>query len=204
MKLAAQYSHFNGLEWLVYHHPEFWDEIQDVISSVDAEACKTKVSEEATMLGELLYSPTAMNAAFRDGFDQKSWSKAGRTDYYVADDVKTNQELLNLDFSEQREFLKAINKPLISTYNSADFLKERVSVEVQFGKYSFVQFDIFVKHTADFMHDRIDLGVEIVPTKILEKQMSSGPPYFEKHLHEIVRQGRTFPPVPLLLLGVEP
>lgn len=75
---------------------------------------------------------------------------------------------------------------------------------MQFGKYSFVQFDLFIKHTADFMHDRIDLGIEIVPTKVLEKQMSSGPPYFEKHLHEIVRQGRTFPPVPLILIGVEP
>ncbi len=204
MKLASHYSHFNGLEWLVYHHPEYWVEIQDVIESVDAESCKTKISKEKTMKGRLLYSPEDMNAAYLKEFGERSWAKAGRTNYYVTDDASLNRRLVKLTLPEQRALLEEEEKPLIKTYNSADFRKERVSVEVQFGKYSFVQFDLFVKHTADFMHDRIDLGVEIVPTKILEEQMSSGPPYFEKHLHEIVRQGRTFPPVPLLLLGVEP
>lgn len=204
MKLASYYSHFNGLEWLVYHHPNYWDEIKDVIATVDAEACKTKVSKEKTMAGKLLYSPPEMNSAFKRGFREKQWNTAGRTNYFVADDAETNKELLKLSFAQQKQYLEDRGKPLIETYNSADFKKGRVSVEVQFGKYSFVQFDLFVKHTADFMHNRIDLGVEIVPTKSLELQMSSGPPYFEKHLHEIVRQGRTFPPVPLLLIGVEP
>ena len=73
------------------------------------------------------------------------------------------------------------------------------------GFYFFVvQFDIFIKHASDYMNDRIDVGVEIVPMKSMEDEMSSGPPYFEKHLHEIQRQGRIFPPVPLVLIGIEP
>ena len=46
MRSVEQYSHLNGLEYLLVHHPALWDEVQDVIASVDAEACKTKVSRE--------------------------------------------------------------------------------------------------------------------------------------------------------------
>lgn len=61
MRIAAQYSHLNGLEYMLVHHKELWREIQEVIASVDAEACKTKVSNEKTIRGKLLYSPVDMN-----------------------------------------------------------------------------------------------------------------------------------------------
>ncbi|MAE44866.1 MAG: hypothetical protein CMF63_07780 [Magnetovibrio sp.] len=63
---------------------------------------------------------------------------------------------------------------------------------------------IFIKHAADYMQDRIDLGIEIVPMKSMEREMSSGLPYYEKYFHEILRQGRIFPPVPLILVGIKP
>ena len=34
------------------------------------------------------------------------------------------------------------------SYNQTDFVKDRVAVEVQFGKYAFVAHDLFVKHSA--------------------------------------------------------
>ncbi len=82
--------------------------------------------------------------------------------------------------------------------------KERVAVEVQFGKYAFVAFDLFVKHMAFYIADKIDLGVEIMPMKRLQKDMSSGPSYYERELNNLVREGRGVPPVPLVLFGVEP
>ena len=36
MKVAAQYSHLNGLEFLIVHHGDLL-----VVGSVDAEACRT-------------------------------------------------------------------------------------------------------------------------------------------------------------------
>jgi predicted patatin/cPLA2 family phospholipase len=65
MKIAETYSHLNGLEFLLVHKPKLWEEIQAVISSVDASKCKTKVPKEKTMKGKLLFSPIDMNAAFR-------------------------------------------------------------------------------------------------------------------------------------------
>ena len=44
MRIAAQYSHLNGLEYMLVHHKDLWNEIRDAIGQVDAEACKTKVS----------------------------------------------------------------------------------------------------------------------------------------------------------------
>lgn len=50
----------------------------------------------------------------------------------------------------------------------------------------------------------INLGVEILPTKKMQMQMSSGIAYFEGEVYNVMRQGRNSPPVPLLILGVEP
>lgn len=204
MKIGAKYSHLNGLEWLMFHRPDYWSELVEAIAEVDATACKTKVSAEKTMLGRLLYSPAELNIAFTKALQKRGWGKRNRTDYFVTDSADLNREALKLSLKDQKALIQRHGKTPIPTSNTADFGKGRVSVEVQFGKYSFVQFDLFIKHAADYIHDRIDLGIEIVPMKSLETEMSSGPPYFEKHLHEIVRQGRIFPPVPLILIGVEP
>lgn len=61
MKIVEIYSHLNGLEYLQVHLPELWEEIKEVIESVDAEVCKTKKSKEKNKVGKLLYSPIEMN-----------------------------------------------------------------------------------------------------------------------------------------------
>lgn len=78
-----------------------------------------------------------------------------------------------------------------------------MAVEVQLGKYSFISYDLFVKHMAFYVGDKIDLGVEILPTKAMQTQMSSGPGYYEHALYQIARQGRGVPAVPLVLVGIE-
>jgi hypothetical protein len=83
-------------------------------------------------------------------------------------------------------------------------VQDRVAVEVQFGKYAFVAYDLFVKHLAFYVGDRIDVGVEILPMKSLQMEMSSGVPYYEGELYNVIRQGRGVPAVPLLIVGVEP
>ena len=80
-------------------------------------------------------------------------------------------------------------------------MKDRIAVEVQFGKYSFVAFDLFVKHMAFFIGDVIDLGIEILPMKELQAEMSSNPSYYEGELYNLIRQGRG---VPLVMIGIAP
>ena len=50
---------------------------------------------------------------------------------------------------------------------------------------------------------RIKVGVEVLPMKALSDEMSSGPTFYEKDLNNLVRQGRSTPAVPLVLIGVD-
>lgn len=203
MRIGAQYSHLNGLEYLIVHEPDLWDEIQSVIADVDAGICRTKVSGEKTKRGRILYSPIDMNNEFKRRFSSRNW-KASRTAYWVTEDARLVRKTMNMSPREQKEQIEAAGLRPIYSYNQTDFVKQRVAVEVQFGKYFAVAYDLFVKHLAFFVGDVVDVGVEIVPMKELQEEMSSGVPYYEGELYNLIREGRGVPPVPLLLIGVAP
>ncbi len=203
MRIAAYHSHLNGLEYLKVHRPAMWKEIKSVIRSVDAAKCLTKVSKEKRMKGKVLYSPKDMNAAMRRGFRSHRWQES-RVSYWVTKDAKLIRKTLQMPTAEQKREIEAAGAQAISSYNQTDFVKSRIAVEVQFGKYAFVAFDLFVKHLAFYVGDIIDVGVEILPMKELQTQMSSGPGYYEGELYNLIREGRGVPGVPLVLVGVAP
>lgn len=203
MKIIETYSHLNGLEFLIVHKPKLWKEIQKVISSVDAEKCKTKVSKEKGMVGKLLYSPIDMNANFKELLSSAKWNES-RVSYWVTKNEKLIRKTLTLDAKEQKKEIEEAGESPIYSYNQTDFVKERVAIEVQFGKYSFVAYDLFVKHLAFYVGDKIDVGIEILPMKALQVEMSSGVSYYEGELYNVIRQGRGVPSVPLVILGIEP
>lgn len=203
MRIIEKYSHLNGLEFLLVHKPGLWDEVQDVIKQADATKCKTKVSKEIRSQGRVFYSPRAMNKAIRAGFSRHHWSER-RISYWVSSDARLIRKTLFMAATEQKAEIESANlKPLFS-FNQTDFVKERVAVEVQFGKYAFVAYDLFVKHLAFYVGDVIDVGIEILPMKELQQQMSSGVGYYEGELYNLVREGRGVPSVPLILIGVAP
>lgn len=203
MRIAETYSHLNGLEYLLVHKPELWQEILEVVEKVDAVQCKTKVSKEKTMRGDLLFSPIEMNSAFRQFLRERNW-KESRVRYWVTRSERLIRKTLTLPAKQQKTEIELAGEKPIFSYNQTDFEKDRVAIEVQFGKYAFVAYDLFVKHLAFYVGDHIDVGVEILPTKALQSQMSSGVGYYEAELYNVVRQGRGVPAVPLVLVGVEP
>ncbi len=103
---------------------------------------------------------------------------------------------------EQKTQIEQAGERAIFSYNQTDFVKNRVAVEIQFGKYSFVAFELFVKHLAFYLRDIIDVGVEILPMKMLQSEISSGPSYYEGELYNLIREGRGVPAVPLVLIGI--
>jgi hypothetical protein len=203
MKIVEVYSHLNGREFLLVHKPKLWDEIQAVIKKVDAHACKTKVSKEKNMVGKLLFSPVAMNSEFRDLLRKRKWNES-RVSYWVTKSEKLIRKTLTMSPKQQKKEIEAAGEVPIFSYNQTDFVKERVAIEVQFGKYAFVAYDLFVKHLAFYVGDQIDVGVEILPMKSLQSQMSSGVPYYEGEFYNVIRQGRGVPAVPLVVIGIEP
>ena len=202
MKIAEVYSHLNGLEYLFVHKKKLWEELKTVVSLVDAKKCKTKKSKEKTKKGKTLYSPIEMNEKFKKLLGQKKW-KESRVKYWVTKNEKLIRKTLTMDQEDQKREIESTGEVPIMSYNQTDFVKNRVAVEVQFGKYAFVAYDLFVKHLAFYVGDTIDVGIEILPMKSLQKNMSSGVSYYEGELYNVVRQGRGVPAVPLVLIGVE-
>lgn len=203
MRIAAYYSHLNGLEFLQVHHSSLWDEIVQIIKRVDASSCRTKVSKEARMMGDLLYSPVDLNAALSAGFKNLGWNQR-RTNYWVTSDTRLIRKTMNMPPAQQRAEIEAAGQVGIPSYNQTDFVKNRVAVEVQFGKYAFVAYDLFVKHMAFYVGDVIDVGIEILPMKELQALMSSGVAYYEGELYNLIREGRGVPAVPLVMVGIAP
>jgi hypothetical protein len=204
MKIAQKYSHLNGEEYFMVHHNDLYEEIGSVIEGIDAGQFRTKVSKEKRKLGNLLLSPIDLNIAFKAAFERCGWTES-RYDYYITLNRELMDRSVSMNAKEQKDFLMANGETeAIYSYNQTDFVKDKIAVEVQFGKYAFVAFDLFVKHMLFYSGGVINLGIEILPTKQMQSQMSSGIAYFEGEVYNVMRQGRNSPPVPLLILGIEP
>lgn len=202
MKIAKTYSHLNGEEYLIVHHPELYEEIKAAISSIDAESFRTKVSEEKTKAGKLLYAPKELNKQFKSLLNNKGW-KESVYKYHITNKREFIDELLQLPYQKQSEYLQDREEPILYSYKQTDFVKDKIAIEVQFGKYAFVAFDLFVKHLLFYSGNVINLGIEILPTKKMSNEMSSGVAYYEGEVYNVMRSGRGNPPVPLLIIGIE-
>jgi hypothetical protein len=203
MRIVERYSHQNGYEHILVHRPKAWGEIEEAIGEVDAAACRTKVSEEKRIKGRLLYSPEAINGRYAEDLSARGWREQ-RTSYWVTADQRLIRKTLSLPPQEQKREIEAAGATALYSYNQTDFVKDRIAIEVQLAKYAFVAYDLFVKHMAFFVGDVIDVGVEIVPMKELQAGMSSGVPYYEGALYDLIRQGRGVPAVRLVLVGIAP
>lgn len=62
----------------------------------------------------------------------------------------------------------------------------------------------YIGHLGRYIIDQIDVGIEILPMKSMQAQMSSGVAYYEGELYNVVRQGRGVPAVPLVIVGIAP
>lgn len=204
MRVVEEYSHLNGKEYLLVHHPAIISEIHDIIGEIDASVLRTKISKEKTMRGKDLFSPKALNVAFRQSFDKRQWRERRYT-YCVSTKYHEVRAMTPLSYEEQKDYLrsKGVDDPILS-FKQTDFVKDEVAVEVQFGKYAFVAFDLFVKHLLFYSSGIVNVGVEIIPMKEMQKDMSSGVAYFEGEVYNILRHGRNTPAVPLVVIGIAP
>ncbi len=203
MVIANLYSHLNGYEYMLVHRKEQWEQIENAIASINANDY-TKVSKAKPTFGKVIYNQKAINKKFEELLFPLGW-KSVSIHYYVCDDIPTARVIANIrDKKEQKQIIEENGHIALKTNNQVDFVKDRVAVEVQFGKYFSVAYDLHVKHTFFFLRDDIDVGIEIIPTKKMEMYMDTGVPWFENELANVIREGRSNPSVPIVLVGIEP
>jgi len=179
MNIVYEYSHLGGAEILHVRYPDHEREIYSVIAEVRAE--RTKVSKEKTMRGKMLYAPKAMNRQFKEAFASRGYREL-RDKYTIT--------IPNSDVA------------ITGAYKQIDFVKGDVMVEVQFGKYAFMFYDM-AKFQYFFNENKTHVGVEILPCHALKKEMSSGVSYGEQLVYDIERLKRHFPAVPVKLILID-
>ncbi|HZS75242.1 MAG TPA: BglII/BstYI family type II restriction endonuclease [Ktedonobacteraceae bacterium] len=191
MLIAGMYSFKQGKEVISQLHRPELEEVLQTIEAIDAEQCKTKISKEKTMRDRVLYSPPALNQAFKQEFTNKGW---------------LNHKVI-AEYSH--EFYVPGYKPRTKTgrepqpFRDMDFVKNKLGVEVQFGKYSFMVYNVCAKMTIFAKLGVIDCGVEIVPVKALADEMSTGVSYFEQFVWELEHRGISDIDIPVLILGID-
>ena len=203
MRIAAIHSHVNGHEYILSHRPHMWQELVNCIESIDSRASAIAGRREDAPTGWEPCGPVELRRRFSAELRLRGWT-AARARHWTTADYALMCKIANLSAQEQKRRIEASGHVPISLSERTDFVKERIAVEVQLGKYSFIAYDLFVKHMAFFVGDVIDVGVEILAMKELQSEMSSGIGYYAGALYDLIRQGRGVPAVPLVLVGIAP
>ncbi|MCL2218856.1 MAG: restriction endonuclease [Chitinispirillia bacterium] len=191
MKVVAEYNFNNGKEFIGREYEDELREIYQVINSVDALEFKTKVSKEKTMAGKLLFAPKKLNKAFGTSFKLLGW----------------NNHKVECDYSQGTylENYKPATTSRGKPFRDMDFIKppKKLGVEVQFGKYAFMVYNVCAKMTIFKNLGIINAGIEIVPVKRLADEMSTGVSYFEQFAWDLQHRGVSDIDIPVLILGID-
>ncbi|MBE0338717.1 BglII/BstYI family type II restriction endonuclease [Paenibacillus sp. 23TSA30-6] len=172
--IADEYEHMRGKTILKAAYPELFEEILWVLQNTNI-PMPSKTSREKTKSEALVFSGKDFNKPLSASFKTKDWKKR------------------KIRFTKEHRYGIEV-----------DFTKGLVGIEVQFGKYSFVHHD-FNKFLYLFKNreNPIDVGVEIVPVKNLQKQFYTGPASFESVIASLKSLQRNDPPVPLWIIGID-
>jgi hypothetical protein len=187
MKIAGVYSFNGGKEAIEIKFGAELREVKQIIAAVDSIQYKTKTSLEKTMPGKTFYSPRALNKAFRTEFEARNWQK-----YKVRCDYPAEY------------YVSGYVPPALSkgAFREMDFVKNRVGIEIQFGKYAFMVYNVCAKMTIFHNMGIIDVGIEIVPLKAFADDMSTGVSYFEQFIWDLEHRGIADIDIPVLILGM--
>lgn len=190
MRVIGRYSFKGGEAFIREHHPQELAEVEAAIASIDATTHRTKKSREKTMTDKMLYSPKSLNLAFGAFMRPLGWSnkrvKCTYSTTYYTIDYKPAQPL---------------RKPS-DPFRDMDFLKNGLGVEVQFGKYAFMVYNVCAKMTIFHKLGFIDSGIEVVPLKQFADDMSTGVSYFEQIVWDLEQRGEADIDIPVLVLGI--
>jgi len=187
MIIAGIYSFNQGQEIIESNYAAELTEVKQVIAAVKSEQHKTKTSREKTMPGKKLYSPRSLNEAFKAEFEARQWQK--------------HREMCEYP---DRYYTSGYIPSVLSkgAFREMDFVKNHVGVEVQFGKYAFMVYNVCAKMTIFHNMGVIDVGIEIVPLKAFADDMSSGVSYFEQFVWDLEHRGIADIDIPVLILGM--
>jgi len=204
MRITDAYLHNGSSGEIIEEYGDVISELFNVIEQVDAEDIFVKDSNESRYSDIFLASPVTMNHMILiEGLHKKGWAVdhgSARGKEYVEkiglEPKSVSDPICAVDIAPNERWGK----------RSVDGYRDGVAVEIQFGKYAFMMYDVLAKFGHFTKQQRMDLGVELVPSNKLYSNMSSGPGYFEQIKAELEHLPDEYvneeSQVPALILGV--
>lgn len=176
IRIVDSYSHMFGEAVLDQLHPALKKEVVLVLTTTPIGE-PSKPSLEKTKQGKIVWSGKDFNGPVGREFRRGGWKRR------------------KVFFPNQARY-----------FIDVDYCKEQVAVEIQFGKYAFVQHDFskfryLFEETSD--DHRIDVGIEVVPSAALQRRMYTGPASFESVVASLQAHARNDPAVPVWLLAID-
>ena len=182
MKIINTYSFKDGEKFINSIYPKELDDVIWAIEKLDAITCLTKESKEKTMKGKLLFSPRDLNDNLKMVLHKKGWTAKAKGK--------------KKKFAEPRH---AFGK---GRFREMDGIKNEVGLEIQFGKYAFMGYDIFSKMVIFNKLGYIKCGIEVVPAQELVRQMSTGVSSFDQLLVDFENRGESDIDIPVYVIGI--
>ncbi|MCF8302839.1 MAG: hypothetical protein K9I94_06145 [Bacteroidales bacterium] len=177
MQIIKTYSHINAVEYMKVHNNVEYEEILSIIKDIDSNKC-SGAGDNA----ENNWDIDSLKNEFKTRLKELGWK---------------SRLLKNIDPKEN-----SITYERFEIYLA--HRKKQVAVEIEFTDYKKVMEDFFVKYPASYKYFDIQVGVEILPMRSFHEELTRETPWFEKEVHNILGHGRTNPPVPLWIIGIEP
>lgn len=182
MLIKEIYSHKNGEDFIKRNHPKEFQEIIDAIKKINAKDVLSMKTSEKTK-PPLLFSPIAFNQLLK-------------------------QYLCNLGWTEKApNSKKGFKEPRIKLgpreFREMDGIKNKVGLEVQFGKYAFMAYDIFSKMVIFKKQNLIDCGIELVAMPSIARNMSSGVGTFTQIVMDMKARGEADIDLPTIIIGID-
>jgi len=181
MEVQRTYSHKGGECALQTHHAQELNEVYAAVESCDAVWCLRKITKESTK-HPLLFSPPAMNLMLKRNLHPLGWTEPARTSR------------------------KGFREPRITfgrgRFREMDGIKNKVGLEIQFGKYAFMGYDVFSKMPIFAKRGLIECGIELVAMHSVVKEMSSGVSFFDQIVLDMENRGEADLDIPTVVIGI--
>ena len=182
MIVAGIYSFKGGKEIFESKFRSDLIEIEQVIAAADSESGRSK-----TKTGKAQYKPKYLSKAFGQEFLDRGWQKHEVTCQYSPEHYISSYKPTPDSKSVSREM---------------EFVKNRIGIEVQFGKYRHAVYDLCAKMTIFHKLNVIDAGIEIIPVENFARQMPAGMVCFEQFVWDLEHRGVADIDIPVLILGI--
>jgi hypothetical protein len=181
LEVKRLYAHKGGEEFLRTHHATELEDVVRAIEACSAVWCLRKLTKEGTKQ-PLLFSPTAFNLCIKKFLHPLGWTKPS-----------PNSK-------------KGFTEPRIAfghgRFREMDGIKNKVGLEIQFGKYAFMGYDIFSKMPLFAKRGLIECGIEVVAVSEVVKDMSTGVSAFDQIIVDMANRGVADIDLPTLVIGI--